>query len=67
MIWGFGPTEQYIFASSEPKDDNCFEGYHKAFDVEKGTAYDLDAKEAGDSIALMPDGLYHRLFSDEWP
>lgn len=66
MIWGFGPTEQYIFASSEPRDDDCFEGYHKVFDVEIGNAYDLDAKEAGDSIALMPDGLYHRLFNDEW-
>jgi len=56
MIWGFGPTEQYIYASSEPKDDKCFEGYHKIFDVEKGASYDLDSKEAGDCLALTPDG-----------
>jgi hypothetical protein len=63
MIWGFGPTEQYIYASSEPKDDKCFEGYHKIFDVEKGASYDLDSKEAGDCLALTPDGLCHYIFA----
>ncbi|KAF8623044.1 hypothetical protein AX15_006550 [Amanita polypyramis BW_CC] len=56
MIWGYGPTEHLICASSEPKADDCFEGYHKVFDVEKGVSYDLDSKEAGDSIGLTPDG-----------
>jgi hypothetical protein len=59
MIWGSGPTERHICASSEPRDDSSFEGYHKVFDVEKGVAYDLDANEAGDGIALTPDGLCH--------
>ncbi|KAK2463584.1 hypothetical protein APHAL10511_004335 [Amanita phalloides] len=60
IIWGFGPTAHLICASSEPIDDDCSDGYHKLFDVKEGIkegkSYDLDAKEAGDTLALMPDG-----------
>ncbi|KAF8637653.1 hypothetical protein AX17_002721 [Amanita inopinata Kibby_2008] len=57
MIWGTEATDHYIFASTEPRADDCFDGYHKAFNVARGVCdYELDSHEAGDSLAIGPHG-----------
>jgi hypothetical protein len=57
MVWGVNSTPEFIFASSEPHNDDA-DGCHRAFDTNKGVlAYNLDAKEAGEAMAISPDGL----------
>ncbi|KAJ6619960.1 WD40-repeat-containing domain protein [Mycena sp. CBHHK59/15] len=55
IVWGCESTSHIIFASSEPKGVN--NGFHMAFDtdVEK-LAYQFDADEAGDALAVNPTG-----------
>lgn len=56
MVWGANSTSHFIFASSEPHDDGV-EGCHRAFDTNNGDlAYNLDATEAGDAMAISTDG-----------
>ena len=58
IVWGLEGTSHYLFASSESSggDDN-YTGFHRAFDLNKATfAYQFDANEAGDAIALSPNG-----------
>ncbi|KAA1471564.1 hypothetical protein DENSPDRAFT_850311 [Dentipellis sp. KUC8613] len=57
MVWGHNDTAHHIFASSEPKDPSDDEGYHKVFDIGKlDVAYELDAKESGDGMAITSTG-----------
>ncbi|PFH51842.1 hypothetical protein AMATHDRAFT_46814 [Amanita thiersii Skay4041] len=57
MVWGYNTTEQYLFASSEPESDDCYEGFHRAFNMEKGVCdYELDTSEAGDCMEVVPNG-----------
>jgi hypothetical protein len=58
MTWGRGITADYIYASTEPEDDEDFTGFHKAFDATVAkAAYTLDAEGAGDAIAMTNDGM----------
>lgn len=66
MVWGRGPTENWLFASSEPdplilRDDVAkaiFTGRHIAVDiVGQEVPYDLQANEAGDSLCINPSGM----------
>jgi WD40 repeat protein len=53
MTWGLEGTSHYLFASSEPHDDDDYNGFHRAFDMNrKKHVFDFDAKEAGDAMAL---------------
>lgn len=56
MVWGSGPTERCLFASSEPIDTNEFVGCHRIFDVERNTSAIINAKEAGDALCIDPFG-----------
>ncbi|TFY72890.1 hypothetical protein EVG20_g115 [Dentipellis fragilis] len=57
MVWGHNDTAHHIFASSEPKDLSDSEGYHKVFDIgQLDVAYELDAKESGDGMAINSTG-----------
>lgn len=65
MVWGTGPTEDCLFASSEPDPlirdeipEALFVGRHKAFDVENEKAlYEFQAEEAGDSLCINASGM----------
>lgn len=64
ILWGQGPSQHLLFASSEPtgKGDNT--GFHRAFDTSRGAlAVQFDATEAGDAAALSPDGVTLVLFT----
>ncbi|KAK1219659.1 hypothetical protein PQX77_017610 [Marasmius sp. AFHP31] len=69
MVWGIGPTEGYIFATSEPVNHNAWKGSHLMFHVENTRGKDsrIELKEAdhesGDAIALSPDGKTLALFT----
>ncbi|TFK29731.1 WD40 repeat-like protein [Coprinopsis marcescibilis] len=55
--WGSGPTENQIFASSEPLEENCFDGHHRTADATSSKdSYKFDASEAGDALVLNPSG-----------
>ncbi|KAL0950198.1 hypothetical protein HGRIS_010190 [Hohenbuehelia grisea] len=55
-VWGYGESQNFLFASSESHNDDA-RSYHRAFDVHRQTiAYEFDAKENGDSIAIDPTG-----------
>lgn len=56
--WGAGPTEDLLFTSSEPPAPNdIVTSYHRVWDTKKQRlAFELDANEAGDAIAISPDG-----------
>jgi hypothetical protein len=57
MAWGLQGTSTYIFASSEPPGEDEYRGFHGAFDINRLVkAYKFDAKEAGDALALDPNG-----------
>ena len=56
MVWGSGPTERCLFASSEPIDTNEFVGCHRIFDLGRNTSAIIDAKEAGDALCVDPSG-----------
>ncbi|KAI6130181.1 WD40-repeat-containing domain protein [Pisolithus croceorrhizus] len=56
--WGVGSTEDFLFTSSEPPaPDDTVTGYHRAWDTNRRSlAFELDANEAGDAVAITPDG-----------
>ncbi|KAI6013545.1 WD40-repeat-containing domain protein [Pisolithus marmoratus] len=56
--WGVGSTENFLFTSSEPPaPDDTVTGYHRAWDAKRQClAFELDVNEAGDAIAVNPDG-----------
>lgn len=56
--WGVESTEDFLFTSSEPPaPDDTVTGYHRAWDTNRRSlAFQLDAHEAGDAIAISPDG-----------
>ncbi|KAG6910008.1 hypothetical protein DXG01_013730, partial [Tephrocybe rancida] len=57
MVWGRGPTAEYLFASSEPNDSTKFIGFHKAIDAETWrVSYTFDEDGAGDEITVPNDG-----------
>jgi hypothetical protein len=57
IVWGREGSSQYLFASSEPSGEDDCRGFHRAFDLnQKKMAYEFDAKEAGDAIALSRHG-----------
>lgn len=59
MAWGSESTADHLFVSSEPRE-RTFTGAHKVFDLHtKKEAYQLDAQEAGDVLAVDSEG---RLF-----
>jgi hypothetical protein len=56
MVWGANSTPEFIFASSEPHNDDA-EGCHRAFDtIKEVLVYEFDATEAGEAMAISPDG-----------
>ncbi|KAL0065171.1 hypothetical protein AAF712_007841 [Marasmius tenuissimus] len=69
MVWGIGPTEGYIFATSEPDNHNAWKGSHLMFHAENTRGKDsrIELKEAddepGDAITLSPDGKTLALFT----
>ncbi|KAG6891179.1 hypothetical protein C0995_008431 [Termitomyces sp. Mi166 len=57
MTWGRGPTENRLFASSEPLDSTRFIGHHKAIDAkESEILYAFDEDGAGDEMTITNDG-----------
>ncbi|KAI0005562.1 WD40-repeat-containing domain protein [Russula compacta] len=57
IVWGQCASADTLFASSEPQSMSDYSGYHAAFDPDQGRrAYEFDAKESGDSMALDADG-----------
>lgn len=57
IVWGQCASADTLFASSEPQNMTDYSGYHVAFDPDQGRrAYEFDAKESGDSMALDADG-----------
>ncbi|KAH7890777.1 WD40-repeat-containing domain protein [Phlebopus sp. FC_14] len=56
-VWGIDPSSHLLFTSSEPHEPTNDHGYHRAYDVVRGTtALDFDATEAGEALAISPDG-----------
>jgi hypothetical protein len=60
VLWGCGPTEHLIYASSEPRnsdDEGKDQGSHRAYDMSLGRElFSFSANEAGDAGAISPDG-----------
>ncbi|KAG6832257.1 hypothetical protein H0H87_002153 [Tephrocybe sp. NHM501043] len=57
MLWGYGPTANTVFTSTEPHDATKYVGQHKAVDVEKRKVdYSFEEDGAGDEIAVTDDG-----------
>ncbi|KAG7094055.1 hypothetical protein E1B28_007674 [Marasmius oreades] len=64
MLWGIGPTSDYLFASSESEQFDVWKGTHSCFDTNSTRPYFLDAdKESGDALALQTDGKTLALFT----
>ena len=61
VVWGCGPTERYVYTSSEPHDsdgEGKDKGYHFAHDISRGVKlFPFDAEESGDAGAISPDGM----------
>jgi len=59
MAWGSGLTADHLFVSSEPTK-KTFTGAHKVYDLgaQKEAYGFVDAKEAGDSLAVDPTGRF---------
>lgn len=58
--WGSNSSSDLLFASSEPVDGK--RGYHRAFDISKGTAlFTFDAEESGDALTVDPNGMLYSL------
>ncbi|KAG6905134.1 hypothetical protein DXG01_004645 [Tephrocybe rancida] len=56
MVWGRGPTAEYLFASSEPNDPTKSIGFHKAIDAEAWrVSYTFDEDGTGDEITVPND------------
>lgn len=56
MVWGCASTADHLFVSSEPIK-RIFTGAHKVYDVgAQKPAYEFDAEEAGDGIAIDQTG-----------
>jgi hypothetical protein len=60
VLWGRGPTERFMYTSSEAHDSNGEgkdEGYHRAHDISRGRMlFPFSANESGDAGAVSPDG-----------
>ncbi|KAF8906207.1 WD40-repeat-containing domain protein [Gymnopilus junonius] len=62
VAWGMGITANHLFVSSEPSNPDIFvpetfKGRHKVFDLGSWESlYELDATEAGDTLAVDPTG-----------
>ncbi|KAI9513082.1 WD40-repeat-containing domain protein [Russula earlei] len=57
IVWGHSASADTLFASSESHSMSDFGGYHVAFDPDQGRrAYEFNATESGDAMALDPDG-----------
>ena len=62
IVWGQEASADTLFASSEAQNMTDYSGYHAAFDPDQGRrAYEFNAKESGDGMALDPDGSAFRL------
>lgn len=57
-VWGKESTKDHLFTSSESSETgDVITGYHRAWDTHKyRIAFQLDAKEAGNAMAIAPDG-----------
>lgn len=57
-VWGKESTKDHLFTSSESSEtEDVITGYHRAWDTHKyRIAFQLDAKEPGNAMAIAPDG-----------
>ncbi|KAG1739962.1 WD40-repeat-containing domain protein [Suillus lakei] len=67
VLWGCGPTERFMYTSSEAHDSNGEgkdEGFHRAHDISRGRVlFPFSAKESGDAGAVSPDGSTYVLIT----
>ena len=57
IAWGRNQTSSYLFASSEPWNSKDHSGAHRALDIQEAkTAYNFNAKEAGDAMTVDDSG-----------
>ncbi|KAG1769562.1 WD40-repeat-containing domain protein [Suillus placidus] len=67
VLWGHGPTERFMYTSSEAHDPNGEgkdEGFHRAHDISRGRVlFPFSANESGDAGAVSPDGSIYVLIT----
>lgn len=67
VLWGRGPTERFMYTSSEAHDsdgEGKDEGFHRAHDISRGRVlFPFSANESGDAGAISPDGSIYVLIT----
>lgn len=67
VLWGRGPTERFMYTSSEAHDsdgEGKDEGFHRAHDISRGRVlFPFSANESGDAGAISPDGSTYVLIT----
>lgn len=67
VLWGRGPTERFMYTSSEAHDsdgEGKDKGFHRAHDISRGRVlFSFSAKESGDAGAVSPDGSTYVLIT----
>ncbi|KAG2747812.1 WD40 repeat-like protein [Suillus brevipes Sb2] len=67
VLWGRGPSERFMYTSSEAHDsdgEGKDEGFHRAHDISRGgVLYSFSARESGDAGAVSPDGSAYVLIT----
>ncbi|KAG6821210.1 hypothetical protein H0H93_004031 [Arthromyces matolae] len=57
IAWGHGPSNNVVFASSEPIDHTKRIGFHKVIDADTKTIlHEFDENGAGDELSITNDG-----------
>ncbi|KAI0271437.1 WD40-repeat-containing domain protein [Gloeopeniophorella convolvens] len=58
IAWGRAASADMLFASSEPQSEEDCNGFHVAFNPDRGTrrVIEFSAEESGDAMAVDPEG-----------